>query len=68
MYATIYAKRIIVPVGNVKRIATEIGVSPQAVRNALRYLTEGERPNQIRKEALENYGGAVSTVSRKPQK
>lgn len=65
MSTTIYTKRIIVPTGNVKRIAAEIGVSGQAVRNALRFITEGEQPDRIRKEALENYGGAVSTINKR---
>lgn len=67
MYTTIYAKRIVVPMGNVKRIAEALGVSDQAVRNALRYITQGEQPDRIRKEALKNYGGAVSTINKKAQ-
>lgn len=67
MYTTIYNKRIIVPTGNVKRIAKAVGVSDQAVRNALRFITEGEQPDRIRREAMENYGGAISTVNRKAQ-
>lgn len=60
-----YRKKIIVPFGAVQKIAKEIGCSDQSVRNALRFITSGDQPDKIRKEAIENYGGEIYSISKK---
>ena len=40
--------RILVERGSVKKLAILFEVSEQTVRNALRYITEGEMPERIR--------------------
>lgn len=61
---TIQTKRIVILYRYTRRIAQHFGCSGQTVRNALRFLTDGELPDAIRKEALKNYGGAISTINR----
>ena len=39
-------------------------VTMQTVRNALKFTTDGELPDMIRKEAIQNYGGALSVVKK----
>jgi DeoR/GlpR family transcriptional regulator of sugar metabolism len=48
--------RILVERGSVKKLATLFEVSEQTVRNALRYITEGETPERIREKALSSGG------------
>lgn len=60
-------KRIVCPPGAVKRIAAQYGVCENTVRYALKFLTEGEQPDKIRKTALEEYNGAIYEI-RKPSK
>ena len=43
----------------VVKLAKYFGVSEHTVRNALRFVTEGEQPEAIRNEALKNYGCAL---------
>lgn len=53
-------KKILTERGEVARIAKLYSVSGQTVRNALRYITEGETSDAIRKEAIDA-GGVVIT-------
>lgn len=39
------------------KLAKEMGVSDKTVRDALRFATEGEQPDLIRKKAVKEYGG-----------
>lgn len=48
--------RILVERGSVKKLAIFFEVSEQTVRNALRYITEGEAPERIREKALASGG------------
>ncbi len=48
--------RILVERGSVKKLARFFEVSEQTVRNALRYITEGEMPERIREKALSSGG------------
>ena len=48
--------RILVERGSVKKLAILFEVSEQTVRNALRYITEGEMPEKIREKALSSGG------------
>ncbi|MFV0327677.1 MAG: DeoR family transcriptional regulator [Bacteroides xylanisolvens] len=48
--------RILVERGSVKKLAILFEVSEQTVRNALRYITEGEMPERIREKALSSGG------------
>lgn len=45
--------------GTVQKLAKQFGVTESTVRLAMRFVTEGERPERIRKEALENYGAVL---------
>lgn len=45
--------------GVIPKLAKYFGVSEHTVRNALRFVTEGEQPEAIRNEALKNYGCAL---------
>ena len=45
--------------GTVQKMAKAMGVSEGTIRNALRFVTEGEQPDKIRKEAIELYGCAL---------
>lgn len=51
--------RILTERGEAQRIASIFNVSPQTVRNALRFITEGEQPDRIREEALKG-GGKIT--------
>lgn len=42
--------------GTVKKMAQAFGVTDQTIRNALRFISEGELADKIRKEAIEYYG------------
>lgn len=42
--------------GVVAKLAKRFGVSDNTIRAALRFATEGERPDLIRKTALKEYG------------
>lgn len=48
---------IAVPYGNSSRLAKHFGVTVQAVRNALKFVTDSELARSIRREALANYAG-----------
>ena len=61
---SLYSKRIVVPFGATRRIAEHFGITMQTVRNALRFITEGELPDMIRKEAVTNYGGSLATTKK----
>ena len=54
--------RIICPKGKISSLAKHFGVSVYTVRRALRYDTDSELSYLIRKEAMENYGGAEAIV------
>lgn len=53
-------KKIIVDRGQTQEIARYFNVSPQTVRMALRYSTEGDRPDRIREYAIK-IGGIHKT-------
>ena len=52
---TIYKARILYDKGVIQKLAKHFNVSDHTVRNALRFVTEGEQPDAIRKEALKYY-------------
>lgn len=51
--------RILYEKGVIPKLARHFGVTEHTVRNALRFVTDGEQPEAIRKEALKNYGCAL---------
>ena len=51
-------KKILVERGEVQKLATLFSVTSQTVRNALKYITEGEIPERIRDEAKKR-GGVI---------
>lgn len=53
---------IAVPHGSTTKIAKHMGCTIQAVRNALKYISNSEQAQRIRREALENYGGWQTTA------
>lgn len=53
---------IIYPIGTVAKLAKHFGVSDQTVRAALRFHTDSDIANAIRRECLENYNGEVKEV------
>lgn len=55
----LYKARILYEKGVIPKLAKYFGVSEHTVRNALRFVTEGEQPEAIRNEALKNYGCAL---------
>lgn len=57
---TIYKAKILYDKGDVKKLATHFGVSERTVRSALHFITEGERPDAIRKAALKYYGCKIT--------
>ena len=52
-------EKIIVNWGDTSKIAKQFNVSEQAVRSALRFISSGERPDQIREVAIKEYGGQL---------
>lgn len=50
-----------VPVGNAEKIAKNMGCSRTSVFNALAYRSESENAKIIRKKALEEYGGVMTS-------
>lgn len=48
--------RILYEKGVIPQIAKRVGVTDQTVRSALRFATEGEQPDLIRKLAISEYG------------
>ena len=52
----IYKPSILYGKGVVQKLAKHFSVSDHTVRNALRFVTEGEQPDAIRKVALKYYG------------
>lgn len=50
-----------VPVGNAEKIANAMGCSRTSVFNALAYRSESENAKVIRKKALEEYGGVMTS-------
>lgn len=57
---TIYKAKILYEKGVVPKLAKRFGVTDNTVRNALRFTTEGDQPDLIRKTALNEYGCAIS--------
>lgn len=43
--------------GTIIKLAKEMGLNEKTVREALRFVTEGEQPDLIRKKAVLEYGG-----------
>lgn len=56
---SLYKARILYEKGVIPKLAKQFSVSEHTVRNALRFVTEGEQPEAIRREALKNYGCAL---------
>lgn len=54
-------KIIVVPVGNVQKMAKANGVTPAAVYNALNYNSNSDLAQLLRKQAIEAYGGVNDT-------
>lgn len=50
-------QKILMKHGTAIKLANEVGVSDKTVRDALRFVTEGEQPDLIRSKAVKNYGG-----------
>lgn len=57
---TIFRHRILYEKGVISKLAKRFNVSDHTIRNALRFSTEGEQPDLIRKTALEEYGCVLS--------
>ena len=57
---TIYRHRILYEKGVIPKLAKRFNVSENTVRYALRFSTEGEQPDLIRKIALNEYGCVIS--------
>lgn len=55
----IYRHRILYEKGVIPKLAKRFGVSENTVRNALRFITEGEQPDLIRSTALKEYSCAL---------
>lgn len=55
----LYKSRILYEKGVISELAKQFKVSDHTVRNALRFVTDGEQPEAIRAEALSNYGCAL---------
>lgn len=51
------------PHGAKTKLASQFGVSPEAVRRALRFVTESNTAVCIRKEAVKRYGGTEVELS-----
>lgn len=52
-------RKILVERGMVQNLAKLFETTPQTVRNALRYHTEGEMPDRIRAEAKKQGGAEI---------
>lgn len=52
-------RKILVERGMVQNLARLFETTPQTVRNALRYHTEGELPDRIRAEAIKQGGAEI---------
>lgn len=58
----IYRTEILLPSGNKKKMAEELGYSQETIKRACKYLTNSEEAINIRKAALADYGGALSKI------
>lgn len=54
-------KVIMVPRGSVDRICDQLQCKKTTVYNALRYDVNSELSEKIRSEAIENYGGIITS-------
>lgn len=61
-------KQILVARGEVQRIAALFEVSDQTIRNALKFITEGEEPDRYRKEAIKGGGKITGRPIKLPTK
>lgn len=61
-------KKILVDRGEVQRIAKLFEVSEQTIRNALKFITEGEEPDRYRTEAIKGGGAIITRKVKIPQK
>ena len=52
---TNYKARILYDKGVIQKLAKHFSVSDHTVRNALRFVTEGEQPDAIRNAAIKYY-------------
>ncbi len=57
-----YKLEILLPHGNKKRMAEDLGYSEQTIKLACRYITNSETAIRIRKEAIERYDGKLSKI------
>ena len=53
--------RILYERGDIAKIAKKVGVSDTSVRMALRFATEGEVPDLIRRIAIQEFGCVLKT-------
>lgn len=51
-----YKAKILYDKGVIKKLAKHFNVSDHTVRNALRFVTEGEQPDAIRSASIKYYG------------
>ena len=56
---------IVIRRGDTGKIAARFGVTPQSLRAAIRFATEGERSDGIWEVALLEYGGPLVRFPRK---
>lgn len=54
-------KKIQVPRESITKLMTLFNCKKSAVYNALSYSSESEQAQKIRKEAMDNYGGVVTS-------
>lgn len=54
-------KKIQVPRESITKLMTLFNCKKSAVYNALSYASESEQAKKIRREALDNYGGVVTS-------
>lgn len=57
-------QKILMKYGTITKLAIEMGVNEKTVREALRFVTEGEQPDLIRKKAVSEYGGIPIDTTR----
>lgn len=57
MKKVVKKKKIIVPRGRVKDLMTNSGAAKSTVYYALRYMIDSDKAREIRRMAIEDYGG-----------
>lgn len=61
-------KQILVARGEVQRISKLFNVTDQTVRNALKFITEGDEPDKFRAEAIKGGGKVTGRAIKLPTK